>query len=122
MKSSGDEVHTFSKEGSVNADFVIDAINRWRSGLVKPTILVLDNARIHHSALLKACLDGWEKENLYVFFLPTYSPHLNRIEHLWLKTKQRWLNPADYASLDTLKAALDKIWAEFGDKCRVNFN
>lgn len=122
MKSSGDEVHTFSKEGSVKADFVIDAINSWRTTLVKPTVLVLDNARIHHSHLLKACLSGWEDENLYIFFLPAYSPHLNRIERLWLKAKQRWLKPSDYIDLSSLETSLDTIWAEFGKIHQVNFN
>lgn len=122
MKSSGDAVHTFSKEGSIKADFVIEAINTWRTSLTKPTVLVLDNARIHHSSLLQACLLSWEAANLYIFFLPAYSPHLNRIERLWLKAKQRWLKPIDYTDLPTLKAALDKIWEEFGNKYQVNFN
>ena len=121
MNASGDELHTFSKDGSVKADFVIESINQWRKGLTKPTVLVLDNARIHRSAVLKACIAEWEAQDLYIFFLPTYSPHLNRIERLWLKTKQRWLNPSDYADLASLQAALDKIWAEFGEKYRVNF-
>ena len=127
LNAEGDELHTFSKDGSVKADFVIASINQWRASLTKPTVLVLDNrtgepARIHHSQLLKACLAGWEDENLYIFFLPTYSPHLNRIERLWLKAKQRWLKPRDYADLASLKAALDTIWAEFGQKYRVNFS
>lgn len=75
MKSTGDQVHTFSKEGSVKAEFVIEAINSWRVSLRKPTVLVLDNrtgepARIHHSKLVSDSLAGWESENLYVFFLP----------------------------------------------------
>ena len=122
MKSTGDQVHTFSKEGSLKAEFVIDAINSWRKGLSKPTVLVLDNARIHHSKLVKNCLTDWETENLYVFFLPAYSPHLNRIERLWLKTKQRWLKPADYTDLVTLKSALAEIWAGFGSTFYVKFN
>lgn len=122
MKSSGDELHTFSKEGSVKAEFIIEAIDKWRIGLSKPTVLVLDNARIHHSRLLQACLSTWEEANLYIFFLPAYSPHLNRIERLWLKTKQRWLSPIDYTDLISLKSALDKIWADFGDKYQINFN
>lgn len=122
MKSTGDQVHTVSKEGTMKAEFVVEAINSWRRGLRKPTVLVLDNARIHHSQLVKDCLAGWESENLYVFFLPAYSPHLNRIERLWLKAKQRWLKPTDYADLATLKAALAEIWAGFGDTFRVTFN
>lgn len=122
MKSSGDELYTFSKEGSIKADFVIESINTWRIGLTKPTVVVLDNARIHHSLILKKYVDEWEESGLYVFFLPAYSPHLNRIERLWLKTKQRWLKPADYADLTTLRAALNAIWAEFGKKYQVKFN
>ena len=99
MNAGGDELHTFSKDESVKADFVIESINQWRKGLTKPTVLVLDNARIHRSAALKACIAEWEAQDLYIFFLPTYSPHLNRIERLWLKTKQRWLNPSDRAFL-----------------------
>ena len=121
MNAGGDELHTFSRDESVKADFVIESINQWRTSLTKPTVLVLDNARIHRSAALQACLAEWETQDLYIFFLPTYSPHLNRIERLWLKTKQRWLNPSDYADLASLQAALDKIWSEFGEKYRVNF-
>ena len=122
MKSSGDSADFFSKEGSVKADFVIDSINTWRVGLSKPTVLVLDNAKIHHSHLMQACFAEWEKANLYIFFLPAYSPHLNRIERLWLKSKQRWLNPSDYADLVSLRSALDSIWAGFGEKYAVNFS
>lgn len=122
MKSSGDALHCCSKQGSIKTDFVINAINTWRLGLSKPTVLVLDNARIHHSHLFNACLKEWEESGLYVFFLPAYSPHLNRIERLWQKTKQRWLNPGDYLDLSALQVALDKIWSEFGEKYRVNFS
>lgn len=122
MKSTGDQVHTFSKEGSVKAEFVVEAINSWRTSLSKPTVLVLDNARIHHSTLVKDCLADWETQHLYVFFLPAYSPHLNRIERLWLMTKQHWLKPSDYTDLATLKSALTKIWANFGDKVHIKFS
>jgi transposase len=122
MNWQGDEVTTFSKEGSVDGQFVVDSIEAWRQGLTKPTMLVLDNAGIHHSALVNSCLESWQEANLYVFFLPAYSPHLNRIERLWLKTKQRWLKPSDYADLATLKAALNEIWAKFGSEYCINFN
>lgn len=122
MKASGDELHTFCGEGSVKADFVIESINTWRSGLTKPTVLVLDNARIHRSASLAAQLTTWQQQGLFIFFLPTYSPHLNRIERLWLKAKQRWLNPIDYESLASLRCALERIWSQFGQTYQINFN
>lgn len=122
MRASGDELHTFCREGSVKADFVIESINAWRGELTKPTVLVLDNARIHRSSVLLAQLAGWQQQGLFIFFLPTYSPHLNRIERLWLKVKQRWLKPVDYTSLASLRCALDRIWSQFGQEYQVNFN
>ena len=122
MNWQGDEVATFSKHGSIDGEFVVSAIEQWRQGLTKPTVLVLDNAPIHRSALFTSRLEGWQEGNLYVFFLPAYSPHLNRIERLWLKAKQRWLSPSAYVDLASLKVALDDIWAKFGSEYRINFN
>ena len=122
MKSTGDQVHTFSEEGSVRAEFVIKAINSWRVCLEKSTVLVLDKARIHHPKLVNDCLAGWKSENLRVFFLPAYSSHLNRIERFRLTAKQRWLQPTDYSDLETLKSALADIWATFGSQYTVTFN
>lgn len=122
LKASGDELASFETDGLVQAAFVVDSINEWRRGLSKPTVLVLDNARIHRSKLLESQLAQWQEAGLYIFFLPAYSPHLNRIERLWLKTKQRWLKPGDYQSLDSLKAALKEIWAKFGSQYSITFN
>ncbi len=30
----------------------------------------------------------WEKQGLYIFLLPTYSPELNRIENEWQRIKE----------------------------------
>ena len=121
MNSTGNQVHIFSKEGSINSDFVIKSINSWVETLSKMTVLVLDNARIHHSTLFKDAMDKWEEKGLYIFFLPSYSPHLNRIELLWRQTKYRWVKPQDYKDLTTLKEALDKIWQSFGTQYQVKF-
>jgi transposase len=122
MNWQGNEVATFSKQGGVDAAFVVAAIEQWRQGLTKPTVLVLDNAPVHRSALLTSRLESWQEADLYVFFLPAYSPHLNRIERLWLKAKQRWLKPGDYVDLASLKAALDAIWAKFGSQYSITFS
>lgn len=122
MKASGDQLYTFCGEGSVKTDFVIASINTWCGRLSKPTVLVLDNARIHRSRDLRAQLANWQQHGLYIFFLPTYSPHLNRIERLWLKVKQRWLKPIDYESLVSLRCALERIWRQFGQEYQVHFN
>ena len=86
MNAHGNEVHINSKEGSIKSQFVIDSINNWAETITKPTILVLDNAPIHKAKIFQEKMIQWQEKNLYIFFLPAYSPHLNRIETLWRKT------------------------------------
>ncbi|AUD07033.1 hypothetical protein CWM47_37575 [Spirosoma pollinicola] len=44
--------------------------------------MVLDNGPIHHAKVVKTEFDTWESQGLSIFYLPTYSPHLNPIEIL----------------------------------------
>lgn len=43
--------------------------------------MILDNAKIHHTKLLKLFLEE-VKDRLELMFLPAYSPELNLIERL----------------------------------------
>jgi transposase len=52
------------------------------------TVIVLDNARIHHAKLLQPFLKENE-ERLQLVFLPPYSPNLNLIEGLWKWLKEK---------------------------------
>lgn len=124
--SQANELHTFEKEGTINSQFVINAIDelveiKLDDIRVKPLVLVLDNARIHHSKLFKDQLGAWQEKNLFVFFLPTYSPHLNKIEILWRRTKYQWLRPEDYLSFQKLKNAVSNIFQQIGRKYSICF-
>jgi transposase len=121
LMSGGNKLLTFIREGTVKSDFIVDSIEGWAKSLTKPTGLVLDNAPIHQAKLLKAKLAEWQEQNLFIFFLPTYSPHLNNIEHLWRKIKYEWLRPESYLSLEILKAALGNIFEQFGNTYSINF-
>lgn len=121
MNSAGDRLRTFTKTGSIKADFVIQSVDAFANSLTKMAVLVLDNARIHHAKIFQEAIPKWEEKGLYICFLPAYSPHLNRIETLWRQIKYRWIKPEDYQNLETLKIALDKIWDSFGDQYRINF-
>ena len=63
----------------------------------KPTVIIHDNASIHHSKLVKKQHQIWSKQGLSVFFLsPTCgqvlcSPEMNRIEEQWLHLKRQEL-------------------------------
>lgn len=88
----------------------------------KPYVIVLDNGPIHHAKIVKNEFDKWEKNQMSIFFLPTYSPHLNPIEILWKSCKYRWLNKVHYKSWATLKKAILIIFKQFGSLYTINFN
>ena len=119
LSESGELVH-FCTEKSIDSRFVIDSINIWAAGLSRPT-LVLDNAPIHRSKAFKAALVGWQVQGLYVFFLPAYSPHLNKIETLWRKMKYEWLETVAYLNYESLKTAVTRLLTDFGVTHTINF-
>ena len=82
---------------------------------------MLDNAPIHHCETFKEKIDEWQQKDLYIFFLPAYSPHLNLIETLWRRIKYDWLKPQDYLNFDTLTNAVENIMLEVGKKYKINF-
>ena len=82
FNATTNELHTAAREGSVDAAFVIDTLDAWVATRTRPTVLVLDNARLHHAATFQARLQDWEDRDVHIFYLPTYSPHLNKIETL----------------------------------------
>lgn len=120
--SRANESRTWSSTTAITAQFVVDSIEEWvQEKLPKPRVLVLDNARIHRSLLMQSKRAEWEEKNLYIFFLPAYSPHLNLIETLWRKMKYEWLKAEDYASFETLSEAVKKILKEIGNEYKIKF-
>lgn len=89
-------------QNTINADFVVEQLERFSLGLKKQTVVVLDNAKIHTSRKVKERLVYWQNRGLYIFYLPPYCPHLNIIERLWLELKARWLKPQDYINSQPL--------------------
>jgi transposase len=107
--------------GSINADLLAAFIDDFTQNITKKTIIVLDNAPFHKSDFIEEKRLEWEKKGLHIWFLPTYSPHLNRIETLWRKTKYEWLKPSDYLNWETLAQALDNIFKNIGGEYTIKF-
>ena len=53
------DLHTAAREGTVDTAFVLDTFDAWAATRTRPTVLVLDNARIHHAAAFRARLEAW---------------------------------------------------------------
>ena len=114
---------SYSTEERTNAAFIIQCLDDFIKKIDKPTVVIMDNAPIHRAKIMMEKRKEWEKKNLFLFFLPKYCPHLNRIETLWRKTKYEWLKPKDYKSWRTFTKAVKNILASFGsDKYSIKFS
>jgi hypothetical protein len=107
---------------NLTADFIIEQLDAFSLSLAKPTIVALDNARIHTANKVKKCLEGWQQRGLYIFYLPPYSPHLNIAERLWKELKSRWLKPEDYRTADTLFYAVRLALDAVGKDLSIHFS
>ena len=96
--------------------FLMAMIERIR----KPLVVILDNASIHTSKKLKPYWDLLEEKGMTFYFLPPYSPELNRIEILWRKMKYEWL-PFKQMEPDELEQEIHKIHEGFGKEYSLTF-
>ena len=68
-------------------------------------ILVVDNARFHHTAVLQPWLDD-HRSRLQLDFLPPYSPDLNPIERVWKLTRRLCTHNRYFPKLEDLTATV----------------
>jgi transposase len=68
-------------EGSFDADRLIEFLEALVKDAKKKVFLILDNLRVHHSRPVKEWL-ATRKDQIEVFYLPSYSPELNPDERL----------------------------------------
>lgn len=116
------KLKVYATPQTINSDFVIECVDEVAQTIHRPTVLVFDNAPWHRSKKVLKKQREWEKKDLYLFFLPKYSPHLNLIETLWRKIKYEWLKPADYQSAHTLRTALFNIIQNYDKEFRIQFS
>ena len=50
-------------------------------------VIVQDNSPVHKSKQVRVKWPEWEKQGLYVFFLPKYCSEMNPIESKWHQLK-----------------------------------
>lgn len=69
------------------------------------TVMILDNARIHHAKLIQPFLQN-HQDRLQLVFLPPYSPNLNPIEGLWKWLKENVINNVFLGSVTEIRKAV----------------
>jgi transposase len=68
-------------KGSMNARTFLKFVKRLIRDATQKIFLILDNLRVHHSYVVKEWLEE-HKQQIELFFLPSYSPELNPDEYL----------------------------------------
>lgn len=111
----------YPTKAKIDADYVIQALDCFAERITKPTVVVLDNASFHHRAAEQKAKQ-WEQKNLFLFFLPPYSPHLNRIEILWKFIKHKWLKPHDFLNEKILWEAIIDLLKNIGGRYSIDFS
>lgn len=107
---------------NINSQFVLERLEELSTNLRKLTVVVLDNARIHTSQIIKERIKVWQQRGLYLFYLPRYSPHLNIVEILWRKLKYEWLSPSDYQDKENLFYQVKLALKAVGQNLFINFS
>ena len=68
-------------KGKMNSNTLIKFMKRFVKNSDKKVFLILDNLKVHHSYLVQDWLEE-HKNQIEIFFLPSYSPELNPDEYL----------------------------------------
>lgn len=106
--------------GKVDSAVVLEFVWRQVAGLpappaelpagyrrARPCVVVLDDASAHTSQAVKAAQPALEAAGVTLYYLPPYSPQLNRIEELWRHVKYEALPVRSYRTLDELQAVVE---------------
>jgi len=73
-----------------------------------PRVVVLDNAGLHTSKVVRAARPELARRGIYLYYLPPYSPELNRIEAVFRQVKYQLMPTRSYAELGELRLAVEK--------------
>jgi putative transposase len=83
-----------------------------------PRVVVLDNASFHTSKMIGAAREGLAHLKIYLYFLPPYSPELNRIEPVFRQVKHQEIPVRSHTTRSGLRDAVEQGFSNYGQKLR----
>jgi transposase len=105
---------------NTSSEIFSDFIENLVTYVGKPMVIVMDNASIHTSKLMKEVMAALKEKEVTFYRLPAYSPELNRIERLWHKMKYTWMK-AKRRDKAVLEEDVTEILDGFGKKFKIAF-
>ncbi len=101
--------------------YLLGVAQRVKQAYDIPLVLILDNASTHHSKKMKALREVLETEySTSLYFIPAYSPELNRIEMVWKQMKYHWRD-FKVMSAEQIKGWVYDVASQFGSKYMFTF-
>ena len=84
-------------------------LSGWRRE--RPLVIVVDNYSVHSSQPVEEALPGLEAANVFLFYLPSYSPELSEIEPIWNSVKHHEMPVRSYTVAGDVKRAVEEALA-----------
>jgi len=81
-----------------------------------PRVVVLDNAGLHVSKAVKAQRKELARRGTFLYYLPAYSPELNRIEPVFKQVKHHEIPRRSHQSKAELRASVESGFESYGRK------
>lgn len=119
--NKNNDLFSYVFDSSITSEVAVACFQAFVETVTKTTVIVIDNAPIHRSELFTEKIKEWEKQNVFLLYLPSYSPELNKIEILWKHIKYYWLSFDTYDNFQNLKKNLNHILSKIGLEYRINF-
>ena len=105
---------------TTTADLFVGFLGLLKDYVAQPLTVILDNASIHKAKKIRPALKLLKAQGVTLYFLPPYSPELNRIEKLWHKMKYTWME-VKRRDRETLEADVVNILDNFGTQFNLSF-
>jgi transposase len=84
-----------------------------------PRVVVLDNASLHVSRVTKAARPGLAKVGIFLYYLPPYSPELNRIEAVFKQVKHHEMPTRSHTSKAELRVSVEQGFDSYRRKLQT---
>jgi putative transposase len=81
-----------------------------------PRVVVLDNAGLHTSKVIREARRELSSKGIYLYFLPPYSPELNEIEPVFRQVKYQEIPERSHTSRTGLREAVERGFGNYGRK------
>jgi transposase len=82
-------------------------------------VVVLDNASLHVSKVVRAARPGLARLGIYLYYLPAYSPELNRIEPVFKQVKHHDIPTRSFTSKADLRKAVEDGFRTYRRRLRL---